>query len=70
VVAGADAPHVSTRVVEPFISLPLGLFSYTERFSLQMVGFVTSPELSCERGVTTDAPGADRCAKMSEHHEL
>src|SRR6476660_8047106 len=49
--AAVGEPDVSTRVVEPFISLPLGLFSYTERFSLQMAAFVTSREQSCERCV-------------------
>jgi hypothetical protein len=38
-------------VVEPFIFLPLVLFSYAERFSLQMVAFVFNQELLCERMV-------------------
>jgi hypothetical protein len=44
-------PCASTRVVELSISIPLGLFSYTKRFSLQMGNFVTSQGLSCETGV-------------------
>jgi hypothetical protein len=47
-------PSMSTRVVEPFISLPLGLFSYTDRFFLQMGDFVTSPGLWRERVVTIE----------------
>jgi hypothetical protein len=41
-------PCISTRVVELFISIPLGFFSYAKRFPLQMANFVTSRGPSCE----------------------
>jgi hypothetical protein len=54
-VGAVPRPRISTRVVEPVISVPLGNFVYTDRFSLQIASFVTSRELSCERLVTLNA---------------
>jgi hypothetical protein len=68
--ARADEPRVSTHVVEPFISLPLGLFSYTKRFCLQMDNFVTSRELSRERGVKIDASKTRRSMRQDGAHTM